>query len=170
MNKIFKVIWNPATGSYSVASETAKSRGKKSGRSKLLISALIVTSAIFTPERTQNSLDGGKSLEPTPLTSYWIAIGQESEATTNNGGTNGVAMAIGFKAKAYGAGSTAFGYDAQASGDRAIAFGQLTRASGNRTIAMGSGATAVGDHSLALGGNSDSRYVFRGNRPGCYYR
>ncbi|HDX3493062.1 TPA: ESPR domain-containing protein, partial [Escherichia coli] len=24
MNKIFKVIWNPATGSYTVASETAK--------------------------------------------------------------------------------------------------------------------------------------------------
>ena len=41
MNKIFKVIWNPATGSYNVASETAKSRGKKSGRSKLLISALV---------------------------------------------------------------------------------------------------------------------------------
>ena len=61
-------------------------------------------------------------------------------------------MAIGLKAKALGAGSTAFGYDAQASGDRAIAFGQLTRALGNRTIAMGSGATATGDHSLALGG------------------
>lgn len=41
MNKIFKVIWNPATGSYTVASETAKSRGKKSGRSKLLISATV---------------------------------------------------------------------------------------------------------------------------------
>ncbi|QIB09164.1 adhesin [Escherichia coli] len=153
MNKIFKVIWNPATGSYSVASETAKSRGKKSGRSKLLISALIVTSAIFTPGAYAGlSLDGGDILESTPLTNYWLAIGQESEATTNNGGPNGVAMAIGFKAKAYGAGSTAFGYDAQASGDRAIAFGQLTRASGNRTIAMGSGATATGDHSLALGG------------------
>ncbi len=61
-------------------------------------------------------------------------------------------MAIGLKAKALGAGSTAFGYDAEASGDRAIAFGQLTEASGNRTIAMGSGATATGDHSLALGG------------------
>ncbi|HIC0030525.1 TPA: YadA-like family protein [Escherichia coli] len=161
MNKIFKVIWNPATGSYSVASETAKSRGKKSGRSKLLISALIVTSAIFTPGAyAELALDGGKSLEPTPLTSYWIAIGQESEATTNNGGTNGVAMAIGFKAKAYGAGSTAFGYDAQASGDRAIAFGQLTRASGNRTIAMGSGATAVGDHSLALGGATQTLGIY----------
>ncbi|ENE3277107.1 YadA-like family protein [Escherichia coli] len=153
MNKIFKVIWNPATGSYSVASETAKSRGKKSGRSKLLISALIVTSAIFTPGAYAGlSLDGGDILESTPLTNYWLAIGQESEATTNNGGTDGVAMAIGLKAKALGAGSTVFGYDAQASGDRAIAFGQLTEASGNRTIAMGSGATATGDHSLALGG------------------
>ncbi|EPN1902648.1 YadA-like family protein [Escherichia coli] len=153
MNKIFKVIWNPATGSYSVASETAKSRGKKSGRSKLLISALIVTSAIFTPGAYAGlSLDGGGIFESTPLTNYWLAIGQGSVATTNNGGTDGVAMAIGLKAKALGAGSTAFGYDAEASGDRAIAFGQLTEASGNRTIAMGSGATATGDHSLALGG------------------
>ena len=153
MNKIFKVIWNPATGSYSVASETAKSRGKKSGRSKLLISALIVTSAIFTPGAYAGlSFDGGDIFESTPLTNYWLAIGQGSVATTNNGGTDGVAMAIGLKAKALGAGSTAFGYDAEASGDRAIAFGQLTEASGNRTIAMGSGATATGDHSLALGG------------------
>ncbi|HDL9594497.1 TPA: YadA-like family protein [Escherichia coli] len=153
MNKIFKVIWNPATGSYSVASETAKSRGKKSGRSKLLISALIVTSAIFTPGAYAGlSLDGGDIFESTPLTNYWLAIGQGSVATTNNGGTDGVAMAIGLKAKALGAGSTAFGYDAEASGDRAIAFGQLTEASGNRTIAMGSGATTTGDHSLALGG------------------
>ncbi|CTU14569.1 YadA-like family protein [Escherichia coli] len=153
MNKIFKVIWNPATGSYSVASETAKSRGKKSGRSKLLISALIVTSAIFTPGAYAGlSLDGGDIFESTPLTNYWLAIGQGSVATTNNGGTDGVAMAIGLKAKALGAGSTAFGNDAEASGDRAIAFGQLTEASGNRTIAMGSGATATGDHSLALGG------------------
>ncbi len=153
MNKIFKVIWNPATGSYSVASETAKSRGKKSGRSKLLISALIVTSAIFTPGAYAGlSLDGGDIFESTPLTNYWLAIGQGSVATTNNGGTDGVAMAIGLKAKALGAGSTAFGYDAEASGDRAIAFGQLTEASGNRTIAMGSGATATGDHSLAPGG------------------
>ncbi len=61
MNKIFKVIWNPATGSYSVASETAKSRGKKSGRSKLLISALVAGGLLssfgafteFNPAQTQ---------------------------------------------------------------------------------------------------------------------
>lgn len=53
MNKIFKVIWNPATGNYTVTSETAKSRGKKSGRSKLLISALVaggmLSSLVMTP-------------------------------------------------------------------------------------------------------------------------
>lgn len=29
MNKIFKVLWNAATGTFIVTSETAKSRGKK---------------------------------------------------------------------------------------------------------------------------------------------
>ncbi len=31
MNKIFKVIWNPATGSYTVASENKKVVVKKAG-------------------------------------------------------------------------------------------------------------------------------------------
>ncbi|MFP1461975.1 ESPR domain-containing protein [Escherichia coli] len=31
MNKIFKVIWNPATGNYTVTSETAKSREQDPG-------------------------------------------------------------------------------------------------------------------------------------------
>ncbi len=29
MNRIFKVLWNAATGTFIVTSETAKSRGKK---------------------------------------------------------------------------------------------------------------------------------------------
>ncbi len=53
MNKIFKVIWNPATGSYTVASETAKSRGKKSGRSKLLISALVAGGLLLVKAQRQ---------------------------------------------------------------------------------------------------------------------
>ena len=48
MNKIFKVIWNPDNGrSTALASETAKSRGKKSGRSKLLISALVAGGLMY---------------------------------------------------------------------------------------------------------------------------
>ena len=82
MNKIFKVIWNPATGSYTVASETAKSRGKKSGRSKLLISALVVGGLLSSGVQASTALDGGGASESTPLTDTWIAIGQGAKASS----------------------------------------------------------------------------------------
>lgn len=47
MNRIFKVLWNAATGTFVVTSETAKSRGKKNGRRKLAVSALIGLSSIM---------------------------------------------------------------------------------------------------------------------------
>lgn len=47
MNRIFRVLWNAATGTFVVTSETAKSRGKKSGRRKLAVSALISLSSIM---------------------------------------------------------------------------------------------------------------------------
>ncbi len=47
MNRIFKVLWNAATGTFIVTSETAKSRGKKSGRRKLAVSALVGLSSIM---------------------------------------------------------------------------------------------------------------------------
>lgn len=47
MNRIFKVLWNAATGTFIVTSETAKSRGKKNGRRKLAVSALIGLSSIM---------------------------------------------------------------------------------------------------------------------------
>lgn len=46
MNRIFKVLWNAATGTFIVTSETAKSRGK-SGRRKLAVSALVGLSSIM---------------------------------------------------------------------------------------------------------------------------
>lgn len=85
MNKIFKVIWNPATGSYSVASETAKSRGKKSGRSKLLISALVAGGlwSSFGASATGNA-------PGTPVGSgdKWVAFGENSKVDANTTNTN----------------------------------------------------------------------------------
>ena len=153
MNKIFKVIWNPATGSYSVASETAKSRGKKSGRSKLLISALVAGGLLSSfGASAELALDGGEGIE-SPIEGHnWIAIGEYAKATTKT--ISGMAMAIGLQAVADGEGSTAFGYQSHSSGDRAIAIGQVSNAAGNRSTAFGSGANAIGDYSLALGGTT----------------
>ena len=153
MNKIFKVIWNPATGSYSVASETAKSRGKKSGRSKLLISALVAGGMLASSGASAEvALDGGEGIE-SPIEGHnWLAIGEGARATTKT--ISGTAMAIGLQAVADGQGSTAFGYQSHSSGDRAIAIGQQSKAAGNRSTAFGSGANATADYSLALGGTT----------------
>ncbi|HBC9292166.1 TPA: YadA-like family protein [Escherichia coli] len=153
MNKIFKVIWNPATGSYSVASETAKSRGKKSGRSKLLISALVAGGLLSSfGAGASIGLDGGESIETPAETGDWIAIGKNAKATSTTIGEGGVAIAIGSNATASGQGSTAFGYKSQASGDRSLTIGQQSKAMGDRSAAFGSGANATADYSLALGG------------------
>ncbi|HCP5983459.1 TPA: YadA-like family protein [Escherichia coli] len=150
MNKIFKVIWNPATGSYSVASETAKSRGKKSGRSKLLISAL-VAGGMFSSfgANASASLDGGTFSDPTEITDVWVAIGQGARASSVGNGTG--AVAVGANAWATGIGSTALGYQSYATGERSVSIGQVAEASGNRAIAIGSGADGLAEYSVVLG-------------------
>ncbi|HGY8205037.1 TPA: YadA-like family protein [Escherichia coli] len=157
MNKIFKVIWNPATGSYTVASETAKSRGKKSGRSKLLISALVVGELLSSGVQASTALDGGGASESTPLTDTWIAIGQGAKAssvdTSPSGGPGTSSIAIGQEAQS-GIGSTSLGFKSQATGERSVALGQTADATGNRAIAIGSGAKSTADYSLTLGNGS----------------
>ncbi|EGO8685866.1 adhesin [Escherichia coli] len=159
MNKIFKVIWNPATGSYSVASETAKSRGKKSGRSKLLISAL-VAGGLLSPvgANASVSLDGGKSAEATPLSNDWIAIGKGAVASSEPKGsgtanTGSVAVGIGSTA---GVGSTAIGFSSNSSGERSVGLGQSTVSTGSRAIAIGSAAKATSDFTVALGNSAQA--------------
>ncbi|MEC9589027.1 YadA-like family protein [Escherichia marmotae] len=160
MNKIFKVIWNPATGSYSVASETAKSRGKKSGRSKLLISALVVGGLLSSGAHAEVTLDGGKSAEATPLSNGWIAIGFGAIATSAQtgpgGGSNTSSVAIGQNAFS-GVGGTSLGFSSNASGERSVALGQATVATGSRAIAIGSAAQATKEFSLALGNNAHAK-------------
>ncbi|HAN4550050.1 TPA: hypothetical protein IFD02_001988 [Escherichia coli] len=151
MNKIFKVIWNPATGSYSVASETAKSRGKKSGRSKLLISALVAGGLLSSFGASASvSLDGGTSTETPQIGDNWIAIGKGSKASSMSDGTSTSSIAIGVQAEA-GIGSTALGYASAAVGEKSVSMGQLSVASGSRGVAIGSAANASASNTIALG-------------------
>ncbi|ENB9386731.1 YadA-like family protein [Escherichia coli] len=150
MNKIFKVIWNPATGSYTVASETAKSRGKKSGRSKLLISALVAGGLLSSfGAYAEVSLDGGTSAETPALDNVWIAIGKGSKASSvSAGGT--ASVAIGVQAEA-NVGSTALGFKSLATGAKSVSIGQLAIASGSRGVAIGSAANASASNTIAMG-------------------
>ena len=151
MNKIFKVIWNPATGSYSVASETAKSRGKKSGRSKLLISALVAGGLLSSFGALANNYDG----QPTDYGSGsagdgWVAIGKGSKANTFMN-TSGASTAVGYDAIAQGDYSSAIGSRTHAIGGASMAFGVSAISEGDRSIALGASSYSLGQYSMALG-------------------
>ncbi|MGS8054869.1 ESPR-type extended signal peptide-containing protein, partial [Escherichia marmotae] len=149
MNKIFKVIWNPATGSYSVASETAKSRGKKSGRSKLLVSALVVGGLLSSFGASAGNQWGTGVNTTGTVGDLWIAIGKDAQASTDVFNTSSIA--IGPKANALESGATAIGYNSSA-GNWALAVGQNSNASGDRSTAIGNSAEAAGQFATAFGG------------------
>ncbi|WP_270613301.1 YadA-like family protein [Escherichia coli] len=155
MNKIFKVIWNPATGSYSVASETAKSRGKKSGRSKLLISALVAGGLLSSSGAlAQAGLDTGTGVTPAGHNNGtgWIAIGTDAEASTHTT-TNGAATAVGYYSKALGMWSTALGAYSESNGNASLALGVKAQSNGDRSISMGASSSASinAGYSIAMG-------------------
>ncbi|ENB5087238.1 YadA-like family protein [Escherichia coli] len=155
MNKIFKVIWNPATGSYSVASETAKSRGKKSGRSKLLISALVAGGLLSSSRAlAQAGLDTGTGVTPAGHNNGtgWIAIGTDAEASTHTT-TNGAATAVGYYSKALGMWSTALGAYSESNGNASLALGVKAQSNGDRSISMGASSSASinAGYSIAMG-------------------
>ncbi|MGQ7188824.1 hypothetical protein ACUODJ_40685, partial [Escherichia sp. HC-CC] len=103
-------------------SETAKSRGKKSGRSKLLISALVAGGMLSSFGALANAgNDNGQGVDygSGSAGDGWVAIGKGAKANTfmNTSGS-----------------STAVGYDA-------IAEGQYSSAIGSKTHAIGGALT-----------------------------
>ncbi|EFB5170022.1 YadA-like family protein [Escherichia coli] len=153
MNKIFKVIWNPATGSYTVASETAKSRGKKSGCSKLLISALVAGGLLSSfGVQAQAGKDNGEGVDyGLGKGTGWVAIGEDAKANgyTDTGG--GSSTAVGYHATADGRWSTALGAKTHSLGEASVALGISSTAEGQRSIAVGASATSTGGFSIAFG-------------------
>ncbi|EEB7002941.1 autotransporter adhesin SadA [Salmonella enterica subsp. enterica serovar Reading] len=155
MNRIFKVLWNAATGTFIVTSETAKSRGKKSGRRKLAVSALIGLSSIMisADALAKAGNDTGAGVTPTGTQTGgtgWIAIGTDATANTYTN-VDGASAAMGYKASAMGKWSTAIGSYSDSSGDSSLALGVKAASAGNRTIAMGASSSAAGNFAMAMG-------------------
>ncbi|HDX6478954.1 TPA: YadA-like family protein [Escherichia coli] len=153
MNKIFKVIWNPATGNYTVTSETAKSRGKKSGRSKLLISALVaggILSSFGALANAGNDNGQGVDYGSGSAGDGWVAIGKGAKANTFMN-TSGSSTAVGYDAIAEGQYSSAIGSKTHAIGGASMAFGVSAISEGDRSIALGASSYSLGQYSMALG-------------------
>ncbi|EAM6079460.1 YadA-like family protein [Salmonella enterica] len=155
MNRIFRVLWNAATGTFVVTSETAKSRGKKSGRRKLAVSALISLSSIMISADVLANAgkDTGDGVTPTGTQTGgtgWIAIGTDATANTYTN-VDGASAAMGYHASAMGKWSTAIGSYSDSSGDSSLALGVKAASAGNRAIAMGASSSAAGNFAMAMG-------------------
>ncbi|EAA1751045.1 autotransporter adhesin SadA [Salmonella enterica] len=159
MNRIFKVLWNAATGTFVVTSETAKSRGKKSGRRKLAVSALISLSSIMVSADVLANAgkDTGSGVTPSDSTAGtgWIAIGTDATANTYTN-VDGASAAMGYHASAMGKWSTAIGSYSQSTGNSSLALGVKSVSAGDRAIAMGASSSAGGSYSMAMDVYADS--------------
>ncbi|EGT7991395.1 YadA-like family protein [Salmonella enterica] len=169
MNRIFRVLWNAATGTFVVTSETAKSRGKKSGRRKLAVSALISLSSIMVSADALANAgnDTGKGIG---TENGWIAIGEGAEADStittkekvaedpSKGYVAGAGIAIGYYSKASGASSTALGgYSlAESIGSVALGAGAHTTSTAKYSMAVGTNAVASNLYAIALGTNANA--------------
>ncbi|EMC5315655.1 trimeric autotransporter adhesin SadA, partial [Salmonella enterica] len=143
-----------------VTSETAKSRGKKSGRRKLAVSALIGLSSIMisADALAKAGNDTGAGVTPTGTQTGgtgWIAIGTDATANTYTN-VDGASAAMGYKASAMGKWSTAIGSYSQSTGDSSLALGVKSTSAGDRAIAMGASSSASGSYSMAMGVYADS--------------
>ncbi|EBG8754212.1 autotransporter adhesin SadA, partial [Salmonella enterica] len=138
-----------------VTSETAKSRGKKNGRRKLAVSALIGLSSIMVSADALANAgnDTGDGVTPTGTQTGgkgWIAIGTDATANTYTN-VDGASAAMGYKASAMGKWSTAIGSYSQSTGDSSLALGVKSVSAGDRAIAMGASSSASGSYSMAMG-------------------
>ncbi|WP_321959620.1 YadA-like family protein [Paraburkholderia tropica] len=148
MNKIYRTIWNAASGRWIAVQENARARGAKGGsgarsRSRLACGALAVAAAWGGGVRAGTVLD----------TDGATVIAADICTGTTIGGSGLNYLAMGCNASASDTDSIAIGTSSVANGASALALGDHTYAIANGATALGGGATASGVQSVALGGD-----------------
>ena len=137
MNKIFKVIFNRATGKTVVVSELTKSHGKSASQTDERASVGLFNIGAATGAAV---LLGAMALAPN---TFAAATGTEPD-------TSAVALGTGSRAGLKG---VAIGNSTNATGEQATAVGQAAIASGSQSTAIGGDVRAEGWGSIAIGGD-----------------
>ena len=181
MNKVFKVIWNHATQTWTAVSELGHAKGKTKSKKIVKLTALAgaVLSVVGTAQaavdvssssitiksdnKTANELTTGKNninigtgantfRKDSPTVVSHDAIAIGSDAT----GTGDASVAIGLDSKAVEQSAVAIGQDAKAMSINTVAIGQNVTATANHALAMSTDAKASGVQSIAIGSYSNA--------------
>ena len=144
MNKIYKSVWNKATGTWVATSETARSKTKRGVSPKLVMAQAVLAGVVMMAGSVAYaSADAAAT--------YFDASGSGVAAFA---GPNVEAVAAGDGATATGQNSIAIGSNSFASNANSTAIGSNTFSSGTNTFAGGSSARALTDNSTAVGAYS----------------
>ena len=151
MNRIYKTIWNHASGTATAVSELTAACGKRSsGRSGSLKNA--------APRFRLSALSVALLLAGTPAVAATVENGTGTNSVILKGDTVTTATANGQDATAIGTGakadeqsSFAAGTNAKATNKNAISIGTNSNASGATSTAVGQGTVATHQSATALG-------------------
>ena len=180
MNKVFKVIWNHATQTWTAVSELGHAKGKTKSKKIVKLTALAgaVISVVGTAQAavdvdsssitiasnhpTANEATKGKQNINigTGANTYRSANGKVSHDAiaigSNATGTGDAAVAIGLEASATEQNGVAIGHKAKNTSQSSVAIGENATSSKDMDVAVGKGAAASGGESLAFGSEANS--------------
>ena len=178
MNKVFKVIWNHATQTWTAVSELGHAKGKTKSKKIVKLTALagavlgVVGTAqaavdvdsssitIASNNPTANEATKGKQNINigTGANTYRNANGKVSHDAiaigSNATGTGDAAVAIGLEASATEQNGVAIGHKAKNTSQSSVAIGKNATSSKDMDVAIGKNAAASGGESLSFGSDS----------------
>ena len=171
MNKVFKVIWNHATQTWTAVSELGHAKGKtKSKKVAVMTLSAVAGAVIGTVSLTQDAMaivdDNGSKINISPKgkpgNTYLSPRGDKTDNTIAVGYQN----QIGRGGDHQGNGVITVGANNIVNGDSALAIGNQNNATGGAAFAIGAGSNATAGTALAVGNKataSAERAVALGN-------
>ena len=156
MNKVFKVIWNHATQTWTAVSELGHAKGKTKSKKIVKLTALagavigslaVSQSAMAAADlSTNDAVNIAANNVPNPTAGREaIAVGQNAGATKQH------SIAIGRNATAQWTNTISIGKDTVSSQDHAVAMGTSANSSGVQSVGVGSYTKAEGNLTVAVG-------------------
>ena len=156
MNKVFKVIWNHATQTWTAVSELGHAKGKTKSKKIVKLTALagavigslaVSQSAMAAADLTTNdAVNIAANNVPNPTAGREaIAVGQNANASNQH------SIAIGRNATAKWTNTISMGKDTVSSQDHAVAMGTSANSSGVQSVGVGSYTKAEGNLTVAVG-------------------
>ena len=161
MNKVFKVIWNHATQTWTAVSELGHAKGKTKSKKIVKLTALAgavigslavsQTATAASDLTTNDAVNISPNNVPNPTAGRQaVAVGAKASALKQD------SIAIGTNSTANWTNTISIGKDTVANQDHALAIATEAKASGVQSIAIGSYSNASADSVVSIGQNSSA--------------